>query len=311
MTTSNLTPGFLLALRVMVLLFPGTMAEEMLNSRTSLPFKPATGILIHERTGSRRSSNGHSHIFSPFLQSFINWNQYSPLLFTIVFYAVTVRVLVVGDHPEQRLLAMLLRRAGYSVVQVIDSGEALREIIDRRHEILILTVEPPQIEGVDFLPVVRRLTEVPIVVIGPPGEKDAVQALLQGADIYVTRPIDPDEFLARMAALLRRLRIPRHPGAGSDVMEFADFAGLRNRLSSLTPVESMVLESLPNDQGTAVSHDDRKLNAWGEHGKSSSLCDYIRQLSRLLGGVPFGGILNLRTQEAAGLGSMVPLGTLQ
>ena len=115
-----------------------------------------------------------------------------------------VGMLVVGDDSEQRLLAMLLRRVGYSPIEVTDSGEALREIIDWSPEIIVLTLETPPIEGVDFLRVVRRLTEVPIVVIGPDNENDAVQALERGADMYVKRPIDPDVFLARIAALLRR-----------------------------------------------------------------------------------------------------------
>lgn len=188
---------------------------------------------------------------------------------------------------------MLLRRAGYFPVEVTDSGEALREIIDGRHEIVVLTVETPPIEGVDFLPVVRRLTEVPIVVIGPDSENDAVQALLQGADMYIKRPIDPDEFLARMAALLRRLRTLRQPGAGSDVMQFAE---LRSGLSSLTPVETRLLDCLLNQQGAVASREDLMLGVWGERGKSSSLRFYIRQLRQKLSEVPFAEILNLRGQ---------------
>ena len=122
-----------------------------------------------------------------------------------------VIVLVVGDFPEQRLLAMLLRRVGYSPVEVTETGDALREIIDGRHEIIILPLETPPIEGVDFLPVARRLTSVPLIVIGPDSENDAVHALLQGTDMYIKRPIDPDGFLARMEAVLRRFRALKQP----------------------------------------------------------------------------------------------------
>ena len=202
-----------------------------------------------------------------------------------------VSVLIVGGLPEQRLLTMLLSRAGYSPFEVTDSGEALREIIDGRHEIVILTVEAPPIEGVSFLPVVRRLTDIPMIVIGPDSENEAVQALLQGADVYVRRPIDPDEFLARMTALLRRSRTSKLPGTQSDVMQFSE---LRNELTDLTPVEARLLDCLLNRQGAIASREDLMLSVWGERGKSSSLRFYVRQLRQKLSNVPLVEILNYR-----------------
>ena len=60
-----------------------------------------------------------------------------------------------------------------------------------------------------LLPVLRRLTESPIITLGAGGEMAIVQALLAGADVYLTRPVNIRELMARIRALLRRYGVPR------------------------------------------------------------------------------------------------------
>jgi two-component system alkaline phosphatase synthesis response regulator PhoP len=55
-----------------------------------------------------------------------------------------------------------------------------------------------------LLPLLRRLTESPIIVLGSGGEMAMVRALFQGADFYLTRPVNVRELIARIRALLRR-----------------------------------------------------------------------------------------------------------
>lgn len=65
--------------------------------------------------------------------------------------------------------------------------------------------------GVELLPVVRRLTESPIIAVGSGAQMDMVQSLLQGADMYLARPVNVREFMARIRALLRRYAAARGP----------------------------------------------------------------------------------------------------
>ena len=117
-------------------------------------------------------------------------------------------ILLVSDEVEQSSLAALLRRAGYIPIETRDSGEALRETLDSRPQLIIMAKDTPPVEGVDLLPLLRRVTQAPILVIGPDAENDLVQALLHGADSYIKHPVDTDELLARIRSILRRQRAP-------------------------------------------------------------------------------------------------------
>ncbi|MFH1560079.1 MAG: response regulator transcription factor [Chloroflexota bacterium] len=205
-----------------------------------------------------------------------------------------VRVLIGNSHCDQQLLTMLLRSAGYSIAEANGSGETLREIVDGNYEIIILPLETPPIEGVNFLSVVRRMTQAPIVVIGPDDEIDTVQTLLEGADVYLKRPIDPDEFLARMTALVRRMHSHKPLATEGEIRQFADLAWFWSQLSDLTPVETRLLDCLLDRQGSVASREDLMLSVWGEQDKSSSLRFFIRQLRLKLGKASLGEILNLK-----------------
>ena len=118
-------------------------------------------------------------------------------------------VVLINDVEEQGLLAAILRGAGYVTLEPAETGEAVRTLMENKHELVIMAQETPPLEGVDLLPVVRSLTPAPIVVVGPDEEPALVQALFQGADAYVRRPVNPDELLARIRALLRRRGLRR------------------------------------------------------------------------------------------------------
>ena len=77
-------------------------------------------------------------------------------------------------------------------------------LIDDAPRIVIVSEEMSPIDEVELLPVLRRLTDSPIITVGSGGEMAMVQALLQGADVYLTRPVNIRELMARIRALLRR-----------------------------------------------------------------------------------------------------------
>ena len=112
--------------------------------------------------------------------------------------------LIIDIDENRRSVAWALQEAGFQVTEVLESGEGVKNVLDAGPHVIIVGEEMPPLDGVDLLPVLRRLTEAPIVVLGAGGEMAMVQALLQGADVYLTRPVHTREFMARIRALLRR-----------------------------------------------------------------------------------------------------------
>jgi DNA-binding response OmpR family regulator len=109
------------------------------------------------------------------------------------------------DVDENRQIAILaLQDAGFRVTEALESGQGVRNTLDISPRIIIVGEEMPPINGVELLPVLRRLTESPIIVLGSGGEMAMVRALFQGADFYLTRPVNVRELIARIRALLRR-----------------------------------------------------------------------------------------------------------
>ena len=115
-------------------------------------------------------------------------------------------VLVVATDPERALLVAILRGAGYATIEAREGAAGARKILDRSPPIIVMAEEVPPVNGIGYLPFVRQLTDALIVVVGQGGESRVSRALFQGADAYVTRPIDDSELLARFNSLRRRER---------------------------------------------------------------------------------------------------------
>jgi DNA-binding response OmpR family regulator len=119
------------------------------------------------------------------------------------------RVLVVDDEDAIRdLLEYGLSHAGFAVRAVPDGREALKSVVDWTPAAIVLDIMLPQIDGYALLPMIRRLTDAPIVMLSAkntPSEK--VAGLVRGADDYVSKPFDMDELVARIHSALRRPRL--------------------------------------------------------------------------------------------------------
>jgi DNA-binding response OmpR family regulator len=131
------------------------------------------------------------------------------------------RVLVVDDEDAIRvLLEYGLSNAGFAVRSAAHGHEALRLIDLWAPEAIILDVMLPHVDGYALLPMIRRLTDVPIIMLSAKGSPpERVAGLVRGADDYVGKPFDMDELVARIHSWLRRPRLEtRH------VMHYADLS---------------------------------------------------------------------------------------
>ena len=179
------------------------------------------------------------------------------------------RVLVVDDEPQiLRALRIILREAGFEVLQAATAEEALDQAALKPPQAAIIDLVLPDRDGVEVTKELRAWTQIPIIVLSAVGEEDEkVRALAAGADDYVTKPFGPRELVARLEAALRRAA----PGTSEPVIE-AD--GLRVDLAAhtvtvddagvhLTPIEFNLLTSLVKHRGRLLTHRALLVEVWG------------------------------------------------
>ena len=121
-----------------------------------------------------------------------------------------VHILVVDDDAHTRMfLSGLLREAGYSVSVAGDGVEAL-ECMDREHvDLVVLDVMMPRMDGYELTRTLRASdSNLPILMVSAKHlPRDKHRGFDVGTDDYITKPIDDEEMLLRIRALLRRARI--------------------------------------------------------------------------------------------------------
>ncbi|MDO9091579.1 MAG: response regulator [Rubrivivax sp.] len=168
------------------------------------------------------------------------------------------RVLVVEDEPKlAALLADYLRAAGHEPECVADGNEALQAWTERRHDLVLLDLMLPGLDGLSLCRQLRALTSVPIVMLtARADESDRLAGLELGADDYIPKtPFSPREVMARVKAVLRRTRAAQGPTAAVlpamalDVDEQGWRATWQGRALDLTPNEFRLLRTLAAQPG--------------------------------------------------------------
>ena len=117
-----------------------------------------------------------------------------------------IRILIVEDNNDiNNMLAKLMEKSGYNVVQAYSGTEALLHIEHNEFDLVLLDLMIPGMTGEVLLQNIRKTKEMPIIVISAKiDKKDKVKLLNLGADDYITKPFDIDEVSARIYSNLRR-----------------------------------------------------------------------------------------------------------
>ena len=159
-------------------------------------------------------------------------------------------VLVVDDEPQLlRALTMNLTARGFAVTAVATGTAALDAAAGERYDVIVLDLGLPDIDGLAVIRGLRRVSDVPIVVLSARTDStDKVQALDLGADDYVTKPFNVDELLARLRAATRRPAISegsRLVQVGPVQLDLDNKTATRGGVDvHLTPTEWRLLELL-------------------------------------------------------------------
>lgn len=119
-------------------------------------------------------------------------------------------ILVVEDEPQLRgLLRLYLEREGHRVTDVGDGPSALAAFDERRHDLVILDLMLPGMQGETVLEALRDVGNVPVLITSAKrSDAERIAGLRAGADDYLVKPFEIEELTARIRALLRRSQPP-------------------------------------------------------------------------------------------------------
>lgn len=119
------------------------------------------------------------------------------------------RILMIDDDKDLcALLKKNLQLEGYSVTVCFDGESGLIEARNSAYQLIVLDVMLPKHSGFDVLTSIRKGSNVPVLMLtAKDSEVDKVSGLRMGADDYITKPFSNNEFLARVASLLRRYTV--------------------------------------------------------------------------------------------------------
>ena len=181
-------------------------------------------------------------------------------------------VLVVEDEgPVRELLLTWLDNAGYETCFGINGVDGLRQLYDRRPDLVVADVMMPEMDGFEFCRLVREVSKAPIMILSGLGkEAEKIKGLDLGADDYVVKPVGMDEFLARVSALLRRRRWSDSEPAAEDRYEDSEITIFPQRHEvlvrgdkvDLTPIEFRLLSVLTDWAGKTCSLDEIRRQVW-------------------------------------------------
>ncbi len=116
------------------------------------------------------------------------------------------RILVVDDDKNIcKLISLYLEKEGYQVTIANDGLQALELFLAHPPSAVVLDIMMPKIDGVEVLKRIRKVGNIPVIMLTAKGEVfDKVLSLELGADDYIVKPFDPKELVARIKAVLRR-----------------------------------------------------------------------------------------------------------
>ena len=178
------------------------------------------------------------------------------------------KLLLVDDDVElTELLSSLLTLEGFDVQTANNGLEALQKL-DESHELVLLDVMMPKLNGIETLKEIRKVSNVPVMMLTARGEDiDRVLGLELGADDYLPKPFNDRELIARIKAILRRSASPSNNISNVEILSFDGItlhfshgiATYNEENLNLTDYEFKILCLLIKSKGNMVSREELSL----------------------------------------------------
>lgn len=197
-------------------------------------------------------------------------------------------VLVVENHDgDAQMLVNSLRRHGHEVRKVGSGGEALQVFDDA--DLVLMDLDLPDLDGLEVCRSIRSVGDTPVIAVTRRGsELDRVLGLQAGADDYLVKPYGFRELMARMEAVMRRMK-PRPKAAGALVRGGVRIdptsrqVSVNGRVVELTRKEFQLLHLLASQAGRVVPRKQIMAQVWRDSWSRRTLDTHISSLRSKLG----------------------------
>lgn len=203
-------------------------------------------------------------------------------------------ILVADDEVNlARGIAENLIAEGYRVTVVADGERALAEILSGRHDLVVLDVMMPKLDGFTVCERARRQGAVtPVLFLTAKGEvEDRIRGLEAGGDDYLPKPFHLHELLLRIRVILRRWSWYAAAAPADNAIEFGgsriDFSTFQGRSfdgreQALTQKEALIARALAERAGEVVSREELLERAWGYelYPSSRTIDNFILRLRK-------------------------------
>jgi two-component system, OmpR family, response regulator len=162
-------------------------------------------------------------------------------------------ILVVDDDPHIRdVVRFAFEKTGMQISTAQDGKEALRQFDRDVHDLVVLDIGMPEMDGLEVCRQIRKTADTPILFLSARDEEiDRILGLEIGGDDYVTKPFSPRELVARVNAILRRARTTAAPAApkamnhgGLTIDPDGRSVAFQDKPVSLTALEFDILKTL-------------------------------------------------------------------
>ena len=207
-------------------------------------------------------------------------------------------VLVTDD--DQRIVDFLrirLKSAGYEVSTAADGLQAIDKIRVEEPDIILLDLNMPIMNGIETMRELRTFSSTPVIMLTAHGEDDEiVRGLRLGADDYLAKPFNPDELVARIESIRRRMEIHEkgknacgvfvHGSVTIDLNQRVLTVGGNEK--QLTRIEWLLLIELEQNAGRFMTYEEMLGRIWGSeyHGDVQLLRTWISRLRHKLQNEP-------------------------
>lgn len=205
----------------------------------------------------------------------------------------SVRVLLVEDEEKMReLIKIAFKKENFETIEATEGKQGLNLFKTNQVDIVILDIMLPEIDGWTVCREIRRMSNVPIILLTARGEEfDKLFGFELGADDYIVKPFSPKELIARVKALLRRSEIKSSESAS--FFQVGDI--VINRLSrevivngrqiNLTNKEYELLYFLSTNPKIVFTREQLLLKVWGyeQYGDPRTVDTHIKKLREKLG----------------------------
>jgi DNA-binding response OmpR family regulator len=198
-----------------------------------------------------------------------------------------VKVLIVDDNEQiTSILAEYAKKEGYFPIVATDGEEALQKFKNENPDILLLDVMMPKIDGFSVCRQIRKSSNVPIIMITARGEDfEKIMGLEIGADDYIVKPFSPGEVMARIKAIMRRIKSYKQEqqifAYDNLKINLDDYtASVDDKVLPLTKKEIEILWTLATYKDKVFSRDNLLNKLWGYDyfGDSRTVDSHIKRL---------------------------------